>query len=353
MGGIDDVWKEQRERRVRRGLERSYGLALELKNELAVELDTARFVIFSDQHRGARDSADDFERCEKIYSTALQHYLDSGYTLIVLGDAEELWKYRPRPVVDSYADSLRREAEFHKRQRYVKISGNHDDFWERSSTVEQLLGPLFGPDLIVRKNLRLLFRRGQQQVGELFLVHGHQGDYLSDQAGKVARLFVRYVWRPIQRITKIGLNTPAKDTELSGEHNIAMYRWAKQQKKLALIAGHTHEPVFESQNHLARLEARLASAQAAGDRERAVALSAELERRRAPGGAGALRAFAGTRPCYFNTGCCAFNDGDITGIEIADEAIRLVRWPDDDGRPGAKVLQEARLPEVFSSLSAP
>ena len=339
------------ERRVRDGLEASYVLAQELKNELAVQFDDARFVIFSDQHRGDRDSADDFRRCETIYSAALQHYLDGGHTLIVLGDAEEFWECRPRPVVESYADSLVKEAAFHKQQRYFKISGNHDDCWEQPSTVLQLLGPLFGPSLVVRKNLRLLFRQGQQQIGELFLVHGHQGDYLSDQAGKIARFFVRYVWRPIQRITKLSLDTPARDCKLSGEHSIAMYRWAKRKKGLALIAGHTHDPVFESKNHLARLEARLASAQAAGDMARAAELSAELERRRANEGAAGRRAFCRTRPCYFNTGCCSFSDGDVTGIEIADGMIRLVRWPDDKGSPRAKVLQEARLLDVFKAVS--
>lgn len=351
MSPEDEQIDPRVERMVRDGLEASYVLARKLKNELAVELDAARFVIFSDQHRGVRDSADDFRRCETVYSTALQHYLDGGHTLIVLGDAEELWECRPRPVVDSYTDSLLREAAFHKLQRYIKISGNHDDYWETPSKVLELLGPLFGPNLIVRKNLRLLFRQGQQQMGELFLVHGHQGDYLSDQAGKIARLFVRYIWRPIQRLTKISLNTPARDYKLSGEHSIAMYRWAKQKKGLALIAGHTHEPVFESQNHLARLEAQLANAQAAGDTVRTASVSFELERRRTNAGAGGGRAFARTRPCYFNTGCCAFKDGDITGIEIAGGTIRLVRWPDDDGSPRAKVLQEAGLQEVFKAVS--
>src|SRR5215211_2783982 len=31
-------------------------------------------------------------------------------------------------------------------------------------------------------------------------------------------------------------------------------------------------------------------------------------------------------PCFFNTGCCSFGDGDITGLELADGEIRLVRW---------------------------
>jgi hypothetical protein len=54
-------------------------------------------------------------------------------------------------------------------------------------------------------------------------------------------------------------------------------------------------------------------------------------------------------PCYFNTGCCSFADGDITGIEIFAGEIRLVRQPDDDGE-GYKVLQSGRLEEIFKTL---
>jgi hypothetical protein len=116
-----------------------------------------------------------------------------------------------------------------------------------------------------------------------------------------------------------------------------------------LLAGHTHEPVFESKNHLARLEEQLAGAQAAGDAARAAALNAELERRRAAGGDGGRRSFSMARPCYFNSGCCAFKDGDITGIEIADGQIKLVRWPDDAGNPRPKILEADHLVAVFDT----
>ena len=32
------------------------------------------------------------------------------------------------------------------------------------------------------------------------------------------------------------------------------------------------------------------------------------------------------KPSYFNSGCCCFRDGDITGIEITYEKIALVKW---------------------------
>jgi hypothetical protein len=54
-------------------------------------------------------------------------------------------------------------------------------------------------------------------------------------------------------------------------------------------------------------------------------------------------------PCYFNTGCCSFPDGDVTGIEIADGKIRLVRWPSDDEKPAMKVLVEDDLRNVLAA----
>jgi hypothetical protein len=42
-------------------------------------------------------------------------------------------------------------------------------------------------------------------------------------------------------------------------------------------------------------------------------------------------------PTYFNSGCCCYSDGDITGIEIADEKIRLIRW---NSKTGREILEE-------------
>ena len=56
------------------------------------------------------------------------------------------------------------------------------------------------------------------------------------------------------------------------------------------------------------------------------------------------------KPSYFNTGCCAFLDGDVTGLEISDGEIRLVRWPDDDGMPKKKTLRHSDLGAVFDQL---
>ena len=352
MGGKKEKGYERFERKLHKGSERSYALAKKQKNELNVCSEQARVVIFSDHHRGERNGADDFMGCEKAYSAALGYYLELGYTLIVLGDAEELWECSPGPVVRPYGGTLLLEAEFHKQNRYHKIFGNHDDYWEKASGVQKLLRPIFGSSPPVKENLRLLFDQGQELVCELFLVHGHQGDYLSDQNRKISKWFVHNIWRPFQRLTKIKLTTPAKDYALRDKQSIAMYRWAEKKKDLVLVAGHTDLPVFESMDHIGAIGKDIEKARAAGDLRRLAELRAKIElaraREREQGGPG----FSMLKPCYFKTGCCSFSDGDVTGIEIAEGEIRLVRWPDDSGEPKPKILAHTELKKVFAAVKA-
>ena len=96
-----------------------------------------------------------------------------------------------------------------------------------------------------------------------------------------------------------------------------------------------------------------------GDADAAALLRAELEYARTS----ARRPDAVltvSPPCYFNTGCCSFPDGDITGIEIADGAIRLVRWPANlhemvDGVGGIeaqkRILEEAPLEDILTAVT--
>jgi hypothetical protein len=52
---------------------------------------TDKFIIFSDQHKGARDGADVFAWAARNYLSALEYYNQNGYFHINLGDSEELW----------------------------------------------------------------------------------------------------------------------------------------------------------------------------------------------------------------------------------------------------------------------
>ena len=53
-------------------------------------------------------------------------------------------------------------------------------------------------------------------------------------------------------------------------------------------------------------------------------------------------------PIYFNTGSCAFDDGDITGMEIEDGMIRLIKWA--HGSHKRIVLEEDRLSGIYQRL---
>ncbi len=80
-------------------------------------------------------------------------------------------------------------------------------------------------------------------------------------------------------------------------------------------------------------------------------LEKEIEKRKAEY-AGKKQMQTIARPSYFNSGCCCYSDGDITGIEIADGHIRLVKWHTIEGGSQRLVLEEASLENVFNEIAA-
>ena len=326
---------------------------------LALDIRKERYIIFSDQHKGARNGADDFSVCERAYNAALAYYLRRGHHLIALGDVEELWEERPVSVINAYQRTFELEAAFHHEKRYLRIWGNHDDNWRYRDLVARFLQPLYGgKPLQVYESKRIRVVDGGEDLGLLYLIHGHQGSDFSDRYAALSRLFVRFIYRPWQRLTHTTLNTPATDWVLRDYHNNAMYRWAVKRNQFVVIGGHTHRPVFGSQSladqiatRLKRLEKRLKQTpENELLQERVATLAARLEWVRAqehqqPGHDGNT---SRSVPCYFNSGCCCFSDGDITGIEIADGEIRLVRWPGNQKeRPTAEILQRASIRNIF------
>jgi len=349
---------DQYSREIAEGLNVAFGEA----EERELPLETARLIIFSDQHKGARDGADDFQRCERAYNAALAYYLAMGHSLIVLGDAEELWECEVEEVMPQYRETLALEAEFHRRRRYERFWGNHDSQWSKPKNVKRHLHPIF-PGLRLREALRLRVTRADKPLGLLFLAHGHQGTKDSDRFAFFSRLAVRHLWRRAQIKLGVASATPALDWELREHHDRAMFEWARgAPEHPVLIAGHTHRPVFgegQAEPKLARppeeAERELEPlADDEDDVERVASLKAELEWAQAE-----HRRLRNQRPtevrprCYFNTGCCSFGDGDVTGLEIADGEIRLVRWPDRDGLPKPVVLEHAPLEQVLQEVQGP
>jgi hypothetical protein len=185
---------------------------------------------------------------------------------------------------------------------------------------------------------------------KIFLTHGHQGDSRSD-GNAFSKWFVAAIWTPIQRFLDVSINTVSDSIELVDKHNIIMYQWSATQKNLLFISGHTHKPVFASLDHVERLTYQLSAAKEKGDLKLSERLNAELERRK---GEYAGKRFHKTMavPSYFNSGCCCFSDGDITGIEIADGNICLVKWEELNNVSERKVLESAPLGYIFEQLSS-
>ncbi len=324
------------QRAINRGLDRAYRRA----PIRTLQLEQLKLVIFSDHHKGIGDEADDFQPALPAYRGALEHYYASGYTLVVLGDAEELWEDFPGPVLKEYARLLELEREFHAQGRYWRFWGNHDDEWRDHSQVVRYLGEYFD-DLMVWESLKLFIEDGSIRRGELLLVHGHQGTLVADLSRHLSRLVIRYLWRPIQRCFKIRPNTPATDLRLRHRHDIAMYNWAAERKRLVLVAGHTHHPIFPSLEQIAKLAEECAWIQELSvdmDEVRQAEVDLQIAR-------------AQQKPCYFNSGCCCFNDGRITGIEVVEGEIRLVRWPDAMGQMHPEILDRLSLRDVLEEVA--
>ncbi len=354
----------QFDQQIATGLDDAFKNKNQIKHLQSIELtnpDAPRYIIFSDQHRGARNGADDFQKSERAYNAALAYYNALGYHLVALGDVEELWEERESSVISAYAHSLSLERAFHENGRYHRAFGNHDEIWARPEIVRQRLQPVFGHNLLhVYEGFKLSVKQDGRHLGQFFLVHGHQGTIDSDKWAWLSKPLVRYLWQPLQRLTKLRLNTPATDWQLRKKHNVAMYRWAQAaQERLVLITGHTHYPVFESKTHEEQLLEKMTAVPAdntlTNDEKQAklAILAAKLEwvrTQQSHGQPAAAPDLADMRPCYFNTGCCSFSDGDITGLEIAGGEIRLIKWAGNESTDGPQILTWATLEAVFNRL---
>ena len=259
------------------------------------ETQTDSFIIFSDQHKGVKNGADDFQLAESNYLAALDYYNSKGYHLVSLGDSEELWENTLAQVKKFNKDSFEAEKKFLESHRFTKIFGNHDLDWEINPLSDKELKEIYGAEIVALEGI-VLEGTLNGKMFSFFCTHGHQGDLQSD-GNLFSKFFISKIWAPLQAYLRINPNTPAYNVTLKTEHNRLMYEWSNDQKDVILITGHTHQPVFESLTHFERLQ-----------REQDKNLYKDV------------------KPCYFNTGCCCFDDGDITGIEISDGSIKLVKW---------------------------
>jgi len=295
------------------------GIAIE------VDFDKDKFIIFSDHHKGNKDHGDDFAGNEPNYLAALNYYLLNKFNYINLGDAEELWKYTPKEVISKNITSLRTEAKFQQENKYYKTFGNHDLTWKNKLDVDIWFKDIFILPLPIWEGILLKTIVSNKPLS-IFLTHGHQGDKMSDN-NALSTWMVAHIWRPLQRYLEVNVNTPAKDFTLRDKHNIMMHEWSSKRENLLLITGHTHKPVFASGLYSDHPNNTVNDGKIA---------AAEKHNK--------------LKPSYFNSGCCCYNDSDITGIEIGGGKISLIKWHWDNDASHRTILEEKLLSEIIAEL---
>lgn len=248
--------------------------------------DDSKIVLMSDCHRGDCGQADEFLKNRPMYQAALIHYFNKQYTYMEIGDGDELWENKNYyELIHANSDVFKLLSSFYKDNRLYFIYGNHDMEKRQPSYVQKHLYhyysehekrsfPLF-EDIKIYEGIVLCHKNRNEKI---FLVHGHQVDFLNYDLWKLARLLVRYLWRPLNLY---GVNDPtrtAKNYSRKEKIDRRLMEWVRDQKQM-LIAGHTHRPIF-----------------------------AEI----------------GQLP-YFNAGS-SVHPSCITALEIAHGSIRLVKW---------------------------
>ncbi|MDY8134951.1 metallophosphoesterase family protein [Aquimarina sp. 2201CG5-10] len=265
--------------------------------------DTSKFILFSDCHRGDNSFADDFANNRNIYFHALKHYHNEGYTYCELGDGDELWENLSfETIFRAHKNVYELLQDFHTENRLEMIWGNHDMVYRDPKYVKKHLSsyfdqktdtevPLF-PNIKYHEAIILKHTDTEQ---EIFLLHGHQADFMNYIGWRINRFLVRVLWKPLQVVGIADPTSPAKNYRETIKVERRIKKWIASRKNLFTVIGHTHRPRFPEAGELA----------------------------------------------LFNDGSCV-HPRSITGIEIENGSITLIKWQistTDDG-----ILKIVRIP---------
>jgi len=331
-------------------IEKALDRAFERAKRLYLDLKKEKIIIISDQHIGdGKKGSDDFQINKEVYLNALNYYFENGFFLISVGDNEELWECDFDKIFAFNREVYELERKFFLEGRLIRIFGNHDRFWSIKSFREQ--NSIFG-DMEIIESLLI--------NDKIFIAHGHQGELESDILWPLSRWIVRYIWKPFQRLTGIPSNSPAQNWKVRDRREEAYYKWARE-KRVLFIAGHTHRAMFESLSKIDRLRMRIEELEKSipelkeEERERVFEEIQEIKRK-------IERSLLENRdgkpekrlekeipvPCYFNSGCCIYPNG-MTGIEIENGFIRLVKWEKKEGIL-RKIFEDEILEKILSKI---
>ena len=258
------------------------------KNAKRIPLNKdSKFIFFSDCHRGDNSYADDFANNSNIYYHALRNYYEKDFTYIELGDGIELWENLFfNEVFEAHKNDFLLMRKFHLKNRLHMIWGNHDMTLKNEKKSTKLLDSYFDKITGTDKDLLkgLIFNEGIVLEPEGFnknilLIHGHQADFYNYVWWKWSRFLVRVLWKPLQVVGIKDPTSPAKNFKELIKVERRLKKWILANNNQMVIAGHTHRPRFPEPNELP----------------------------------------------YFNDGSCV-HPRSITGIEIVDLKISLIKW---------------------------
>ncbi len=238
-----------------------------LRNAEKINIErTSKIILMSDCHRGTGSWADNFLKNRHIFAAALTYYLQNGFTYIELGDGEELWENRSAANIrEANRDIYALMESFAQCGRLHVLFGNHDISKDCSE---------FGLTDVCCREAIVLSGAGR----DILLIHGHQGDLWNHRLWRVARFFVRHIWRPLEMIGFQDPTSTAGNTKHKNRVERRLSSWCSKHGQLT-VCGHTHRPVLHP-----------------------------------PGGG-----------LYCNCGSCV-HPYCVTGIEIEDGSVSLVRW---------------------------
>ena len=296
-----------------------------------------KYALFSDLHLGDGGKVDNFFHNEETMGLALKYYKNNGYSIILLGDVEELWQFSYNKIRNRYDKSIYDFLRNFPDNKVHRVFGNHDMEWVKlpSPVANNENTPYGAPEAIMLDNY-------------IFLVHGHQGDNLCDRKASHSRFWVRLlkIFVPIGKIFGYE-NYSATQSQIPKNRERLYYNWAKD-KKIILICGHTHRAIFASRSYYdwlkEQIELKESERRSSTDKEKLKELSKDIKKlktklrkeKRRGRDINPLATNGKPLPCYFNTGCGLYRKG-ITNIEIERDKIRLIKWHSD------KSLEKRRI----------
>ncbi len=325
-----------------------------------LETKGKKYAILSDIHLGNGGRADDFHRNEQVFLDALDHYKDNEYTLILLGDIEELWQFDLCTIIARYGNTVYSKMKQIGETRIRRVFGNHDYEWGGFEDPARTNGKQPG---LADEALKLKDRDGNVRF---LLVHGHQGSIESDKYAWFSRFWARIFKgiEPVARRTGLYRQRSATKSQVTKSYERTLYSWTKE-NKVILICGHSHRAIFASKSYADRLLDKIAELKAENamrgtrkpDREANYRKIAQLEREwgdEKEKGRVIESADPDNEPlpCYFNCGCGLYTDG-ITLLEIDGALIKLVKW--ERGISGVtqfKVYKSGNLDDFVDRVTA-